>query len=109
MILPASRNHTSYDVAPSTGVQRTRPEYSGVSRCGTAVQRMLKPNGVLQRVTPPGVRARTCAYSANGCPFIQGSAIGSATTGVRSALLSCVVDQTRLLSSKVLLVASWKS
>ena len=64
MILPGSMNQTWYEVAPSIGFQRTSPGIVGEICSGSVFQRMLKPNGALQGVTPVAVCARTWAYSA---------------------------------------------
>ena len=78
------------------------PGRSGLIGAGTAGQRMLNPNGALQRLGPWRVTARTWAYSENGCPVIQGSEIGTATVGAGAFF----VDQTIELSENVGPVAS---
>jgi hypothetical protein len=71
---------TWYDVAPSTGFQRTRPGRAGIGT-GVSSQRMLKPKARLQLVGPPAVTPRTRAYSEYGLPVNQGSVSPSETAG----------------------------
>jgi hypothetical protein len=55
-----SLNQTSYEVAPSTGVQRTSPWYAAGSEVG-AEPRMSKPTGALQPDERSCTTARTRA------------------------------------------------
>ena len=97
-----------YEVAPSTGVQRTRPGTSG--RCSGAPPPLhVEPERGAPDVMPLAVWARTRAYSAYGLPVIHGSEIGIVDRRNLERGRAESVDQTSVLSSNVLLVASWKS
>src|SRR2546427_9569376 len=73
---------TWYPVAPSTGPQRTRPDFDGKGT-GSSSQLMLKPKGRLQRVAPRVVTARTCAQRAYGLPVNHGNVRLRESAGMR--------------------------